>query len=103
MQSIGVSQGSRPRAVEESLGGVSLGGGRSGAGLGACVCACVRAVAVLLVLTVALLVGETLAFFRRFSLAVAVFVRSCAQPLSGAGGRVRIWVRACARVCARLR
>lgn len=47
-------------------------------------CACVRAVAVVLVLTAALLVGETLAFFRRFSLAVAVFVRSCAQPLSGA-------------------
>ena len=63
-----------------SLGGVSLGGGRSPSGAIPLGGGRSRG----LVLTAALLVGETLAFFQRFSIAVAVFERSCAQPPSGA-------------------
>ena len=80
---------------------------RSGAGLGACACACVRAVVAVLALTPFPRVGETLAFFRQFSFAVAVSLggvsleggrsggaRSRGRPLPRASERPRERTRA---------
>jgi hypothetical protein len=70
---------------------------RSGAGLGACACACVRALVAVLALTPFPRIGETLAFFRQFSFAVAVSLGG----VSLGGGRSGAGLGACACACVR--